>query len=105
MSAPNNVDGSFTIIPQNVREILTDSTFDEKEVRANNESVFKGTFAKKQGAVLNDLKHLSYAKRVMWNDAGGKSGFSGFWKIVGNVLHNFRSHFYSFGEGAGGFET
>jgi hypothetical protein len=31
----------------------------------------------------------------MWNDAGGKSGFSGFWKIVGNVLHNFRSYFYS----------
>lgn len=91
MSASNNIGSSFTIIPQNVHEILTD----EKEVQANNESVFKGTFAKKQGAVLNDLKLLSYARKVTWNDTGGQTGFSGFLKVVGNILHNFRSHFYS----------
>ena len=94
MSASNNIGGSFTIIPQSVHKILTDS-YDGKEVRANNEPVFKGTFAEKQGAVLNDLKRLSYAKKVTWNDTGGKTGFSGFLKVVGNILHNFRSHFYS----------
>ena len=94
MSASNNIGGSFTIIPQSVHKILTDS-YDGKEVRANNEPVFKGTFAEKQGAVLNDLKRLSYARKVTWNDTGGETGFSGFLKVVGNILHNFRSHFYS----------
>ena len=94
MSASNNIGGSFTIIPQSAHEILTDA-YDGKEVRANNEPVFKGTFAEKQGAVLNDLKRLSYARKVTWNDTGGETGFSGFLKVVGNILHNFRSHFYS----------
>ena len=94
MSASNNISGSFTIIPQSVHKILTDS-YDGKEVRANNEPVFKGTFAEKQGVVLDDLKRLSYARKVTWNDTGGQTGFSGFLKVVGNILHNFRSHFYS----------
>lgn len=94
MGTSNNVNGSFTIIPQNVHEILTGSD-DGKEVRVNNKSVFKGTFAKKQGAVLNDIRHLSYARKVTWNDTGEKTGFSGFLKVIGNILHNFRSHFYS----------
>ena len=95
MSASNNIGGSLKIIPQNIHKILTDTTFNGKEVRSNNEPVFKGTFAKKQGAILNDLKRLSYVRKVTWNDTGGKTGFSGFLKVVGNILHNFRSHFYS----------
>ena len=95
MSASNGITDSFKIIPQNVRDVLTNAKFNGKEVRANNEPVFKGTFAEKQGAVLNDLKRLSYARKVRRNDTGGKTGFSRFLKIIGNILHNFRSHFYS----------
>jgi hypothetical protein len=49
ISTQNNVSGSFTIIPQNVHGILTDATFEGREVRANNEPVFKGTFAESRG--------------------------------------------------------
>ena len=95
MSMSSNIGGSLKIIPQNVRDVLTDAKFNEKVVSVNRESVFKGTFAEKRGAVLNDLKRLSYARKVRRNDTGGKTGFSGFLKIIGNILHNFRSHFYS----------